>query len=573
MKFLRTAVLAVTTALLLASCARTDHAAPENPLLAFVGADTPYLFANLQPLPAEVVDVYLERVGPTLGLAQALLDDIDFEVAAGAEGNEGARLAAAVFEELDGKFNRAGIESLGFSLRSHQAVYGMGVFPVVRLGLGDPDALRAAIARVEAAAGMAFPTETLADTTYWRIAGSGIGLYLAILDQHAALGVFPTAAETEFLPVFLGLQPPAAAADWNRELARIDQAQGFTGHGSGFLDLQRLTEELLDAGSTTSIQLERAGLAQPQLADLDEICKQEYRALAAKAPRMLAGTTELATDAVGIRYLLALDQTLAGELTTLVAEVPVASDSERLLLSAALGIRMGRLHEMLRQKLTARSENPFRCPHLADLNTQAAQLLAQLDRPLPPFVGNLFGFRLEVQDLDLRQPGPENATGMFSLEVDKPQMLTGMAEMFVPGFDGLGLEPGGEPVEVPQELASISMDGLHLYAAMSDRAIGLALGEGQREGLAEFMAAEADNDGTFLSVSYDMGRYLELQQHMQQRYFDPGREGSDADAELEQLQDAVASLQESYRAWLGRTRMDVSFTPAGIEIDTRMTFR
>ena len=59
----------------------------------------------------------------------------------------GVQLMHAVLTEMDGKLNRPGLESMGFDLQSDKVIYGMGAFPVIRLGLSDAAALRATILR------------------------------------------------------------------------------------------------------------------------------------------------------------------------------------------------------------------------------------------------------------------------------------------------------------------------------------------------------------------------------------------------------------------------------------------
>ena len=77
-----------------------------------------------------------------------------------------------------------------------------------------------------------------------------------------------------------------------------------------------------------------------------------------------------------------------------------------------------------------------------------------------------------MDEVDFADFSPEKARGMISLEVEKPQMLIGMAQMFVPGMENLELEPGGDPIEVPQELLSFSAEGISVFAAMSNDSIG-----------------------------------------------------------------------------------------------------
>ncbi len=75
----------------------------------------------------------------------------------------------AVLDELDGTLSTESLEKLGISLQSHHAVYANGVFPVIRLGLGDEQELRDAIARIEAKMGYEIPVQNLNGSAYWRV--------------------------------------------------------------------------------------------------------------------------------------------------------------------------------------------------------------------------------------------------------------------------------------------------------------------------------------------------------------------------------------------------------------------
>src|SRR5680860_625267 len=79
--------------------------------------------------------------------------------------------------------------------QSHHVMYGMGVFPVIRVELTDASALREAIQRVEAKMGISMPRNDFNGKTYWRISDDDnqkVGIYVAILDQQLAISVFPT---------------------------------------------------------------------------------------------------------------------------------------------------------------------------------------------------------------------------------------------------------------------------------------------------------------------------------------------------------------------------------------------
>ena len=579
MKFLRIPALVAITALVFSGCNREGGSASQtagNPLLAHVPADTAYVFANIEPTPSDVLDSFMLRMAPSLLTLQTLLDDFTLEVNSDdAEENTEARLLSAILAELDGNLNREGLEKWGLSMESHKVIYAMGLFPVVRIALTDPDALRAAIGRIETESGLTFSNEQSGGTDYWKISdhggdghgGDNGGIYIAILDDHVAFSAFPTVAEGEWLPAFLGQSLPAESIASNNALGQLNKDKGYENYGSGYLDLQRVADELLNKDSQTANLINSMGHYNPE--EFGEVCLAEARALVAKAPRMVAGMTELTPNTIGISYQLEMESTLAGKLMELVADVPVADDNPDKLFTASLGLEMGRLRNFLLEQANAVAAVPFECEKLAHLNQQATMALEKLNQPMPPFINNLKGFRVSMDEVDFADFSPEKARGMISLEVEKPQMLVGMAQMFVPGMENLELEPGGDPIEVPQELLSFSAEGISVFAAMSNDSIGIATGENRMEDLAAFMEADDDNGNVFFSFEYDMSASLDFQQKMQEAY-SSGDAGSDEGQDFNEL---MNNIQESYMQWLGRSRMEMSFTEDGLQIDSKMTFK
>lgn len=570
MNLIRLTAALACTALVAISCSRQDDTAASaaNPLLGFVPSDTPYVFANLEPVPAETVDAWLIRMEPFLVQAQAHLAEFRVDLDSGhAEIDESfADVARAVMNELDGKLNRAGLESMGLSLESMHAIYGNGLFPVARFGLKDAQALRDTIARIEAASGQSIPEYQFGGTSYWKISDDeeAIAGYIAILSDHVAFSAAPTAAEAEFLPVLLGQDLPANSLADSGALAELNRDKGFLPYGSGYMNLAIAAEELLDGSSRTAIYL--SALGEYDATTIDPSCAAEARLVTSYVPRMAVGTTELTPDSMGMAYHMDLKKPLAAELVDLVADVPTASDSSQYLIAAALGLRVGALREMLLEKANAMTAQPFQCPQLQDLNQQVQQLAVQMNQPMPPFIGNLKGFRAVMEEIDPANLEPENVRGMFSLEVESPQMLIGMASMFVPGFEELDIQPGGDPVLIPEELMSVVTPEFEVYAVMTNDAIGLSLGKGQRLGLADFMELEEDNDGIFLSMEYDMAAMAAMERESD---YDHG----EVRAEKVHMRESHRELAEAYKAMLGRSRVEFIFTDDGLVIDSHMSFK
>jgi len=569
MKFVRTLTLLAGIGLLFTACSKEadDVVVIEentNPLLAYVPADTAYVYATLEAIPAEITSAYAQRFQPVLDVMSGKINQFQVDYAAGDfEGQEHAKFAKAVLNELGGELNAENLEKLGISMQAQQTIYAMGVFPVIRIELSDSQALRAAIDRIGVEMGYEIPEKNLNGTNYWSISETGetVGAYIAILDGQLAFSMFPVSAEDSMLPALLGHEMPKESLASNNALAIMNSQKSYTAYGSGFVDLQKLANELLDPASVTNVHLGPYMDFDP--ARLDAACVTEIKEITSRTPRMTVGITELNANAINMRYELELESTLAGGLLGLVSDVPLAEESDRLL-SASLALKVGKLRSFLLEKANAVVASPYQCKELQHVNRHAEEMVAQLNIPMPPMVNNLLGLRVRMDDLDPHGDIPKGE-GVLALHVDKPEMFVGMASMMVPGFDTLDLANQSKPVRIPSEM--LPVQDIELYALMSDQALGFSIGEQYAAELVTFLAVEPQNNGTFFSVSYDMVRQMELQAALSKKMdFHMDHHGSAADEFLQ-------AFRNSYGAMLGRSRMDMRLTASGLRIDSKLSFK
>jgi len=528
-----------------------------------VPADTPFVFANLKTTPPAVMDAWLKRLEPLAEVGEQSLADLrgELENVQDPAEQQGIDLFLAISDELTGKLNREGLESMGLSLESNSAIYGNGLFPVLRVGLKDASALRATVERIQAKSGVTAEERQFNGNSYWRLGEEPVAVYVAILADHVAIGVAPPGDEADFLPAFLGQALPAHSLGAAGTLSTMNKAEGYGAFGSGFVDLTRVADELLDPASFTATRLNTAfGYDATQTSP---VCASEYRAIIAHAPRASAGVTELTGNSWGMRYRVRIEENLADQLVRLVAEIPKASTAGDAVFSLSLGIEVGRLRELLLEKFTAAAAAPFECPRLARLNQGIQAAAERLNQPMPPFIGNFRGVRVELNDFDFKDFDPAKSTGLLAIEVENPEILTGMASMFVPGMEDLDLHPGGEPVQVPQELLSMVTSDFQVRAMMTSDALGVSLGKDESGKLLPFMQQESSDDGTFLSMEYDLAALAEAQKTFE----DP-----EASPEAEAWRAHHEALVEAYKSMMGRTRMEFRFTGDGLVVDSRSTF-
>jgi hypothetical protein len=571
MKFARTFALIASTALLLAACSKDSDEATvvavkenTNPLLAYVPADTAYVFAALEPSPKEITDVYVSRFQPVLDVISKQVAQFKTDYASGNyEDNQMAKLATAVLDELGGSLSAESLGKLGITMQAHHAFYAMGVFPVIRIELTDAQELRSAIGRIEAKMAFEITVRELNGTNYWRVSEDGmpVGAYIAILDQQLAISAFPVSAEDSLLAAFLGQDMPTESIASTNALAIMNSQKGYTNYGSGFLDIKKIADEMLNPVSETHSFLGPEIDFDP--ASLDAVCVSEFKAMVTRAPRMTAGTTKLTANEIGIRYELEIEKTLASGLAALVSDTPVAVDGDYLL-SGSLAVQVGKLRNFVLEKANAIVASPYQCAELQELNLNAQELVTQLNIPMPPMVNNLMGARVRLDELNLDGEIP-TGNGLVAVHVDKPEMFVGMASMMVPGFEELDLANQTEPVRIPPEI--LPVEGFDVFAMMSDKAIGASVGEQHSKDLAGFMVAKPQDNGTFFSVSYDIAKQMEIQMAMAETM------GAHMDDDTSPADELSEAIRESYTAMLGRSRVDMRFTADGLVVDSNISFK
>lgn len=589
-QLLHPAVLAAFLSLALTSCGKDDSVATtDNALLTYVPEDTPYLAGNLEPIPEDVIDAFFRRAQPVLDAMQEAMAGTSVKLSgSAARENPEVAIVGALLDELDGKLNRQGIESMGFTMKANQAVYGLGAFPVIRLSLGSAQALRDTIGRIEASSGIDFPELEYQGQSYWRLAGgraqadddAPAGLYIAIIERvggaHLALGLFPPSAEAELLPAFLGQDRPASNTAAMR-LAGINRTYGYAPYGTAVVDFQRLFEQFVNPASVLNRTLKARGV--DPAARLGEACQREIGELIARAPRMVAGTTELTTTAMAGQYRLELANDLASELADLVADVPPAPATSQRVMEFALGIRIGAARDFLIRKATELSQETFECEALKGIRQQASEALVKLEYPLPPLVNNFLGVRASISELPENESDLGGFKGTAALHVDKPEMFLGMAKMFLPQLEDFQLTSGGPPVLLPESL--MPMPGITAYAAMSDSALGIALGQGEESRLPDYLDAKSTGDGSFFSINYDMAAYMNRIDAFADDWKGAGvsddiimgGEFEHAVDDSEQAQVIVEAIEEAVKGMAGRSQMSLRFDEHGFAIDSRLEFK
>ncbi len=473
----------------------------------FIPADTPYVIAGLKPMPAPVATKMFDAMDPLFAQMQA---ELKKELAnMGEAATEQDKLGKAILEELDGKLNAKGLESLGISTTPTFALYGIGLMPVIRVELKDPKALEAAIGRVETKAGVKAPKLKTGELEYYGHAEDGLRMVIAIQGNELVFAMTPDSMAETTVPMILGAKKPEKSIKDSGALTDLAKANGYAGYGLGYVDNMLITETLLGDGKGLNAQvLVEMNKSGANIGTVDDACKAEIKGLAGIAPRFVFGSKEITDKLWVTHFLVEMRDDVAKDLAGLAAPVPGLGADNTALLSFGFGIDVAKAIDFAKKKVAAIKGAPYKCAMLQDLNQGATEMEMGLNQPLPPFVTQIKGLFVNVKSADTSTMPPKDIKATAVLAADKPAELFAMAKGMVPPMAAINLTADGKPVALPAAELGIPPFVQAPHAAMTEAGIAVSVGAGEEKNLGAALSAKGATPAPLLSFGYDVGEFM-----------------------------------------------------------------
>jgi len=492
--------LAVACAVLgLAACGKkADTSDP----LAFIPADTPYVVANVEPLPEATVQVFAAQMKVFWPVMFEQFAPVVTELEKDPKHADAARVVRALYDELAPRDTPDKLAEIGLGMKVRSAFYGVGLIPVLRVELADADAFRAAVARVEAKSGAKLGTGRIGDQDLWIVGAEDVQGLIAIQGRHLVATLAPTSADEALKRRLLGLDRPESSLAASGELAALNSAEGYLPYGSGWVDLRRVVA-LIDRDPGYQAFAKLATETPPAL---DATCRAEAEAIVAHMPRASFGYTALDAGHMTMRSLLELDPALAQSVQALAVPPPGSASTASGLLDLSLSVPVLKLKDFVEKQADAIIAAPYRCEALAFLNGGATDLKAKIGQTVPPPLSDLTGLRISLDRFGWTADKPDFAAKLLVASGD-PATLVSMAQLAVPALRDVQIRPDGTPVDLalPPEAAGFVE---FAQAAMVPQALGIAFGTGSAGGdLGSWIAEPAATDAQLLSFRYSARLY------------------------------------------------------------------
>jgi len=469
-------------------------AAPAHPtspwsapsFFADIPADTPYVLASIDPMSDALRDRLYNSIGDSMAKTLANTDKL-----VKAEDEPWKRAIAAITESLRGTDLKKWNETLGFAANARIAIYGLGLYPVIRWELADAGKLRAVFAKAAAAAGAGVTNASLRGVAYWKItAGDTHTWVVAVLDHELVVSVAPTAQLDAMLPMILALEHPAHTLADTTDVPDALKKYGFTRFMYGAVDVGRV------AGAFTALPGSPVASAE---------CKSDLGRLASYTPRIVSGYRHLDADGFAFGIVVETSPGIAEALAKVRTQLPMLPREHSPIFEASAGIDIDALVDAVRGAVHQLRNQPFHCAPLAQVSDGLDTIAQKLDEPLPPELAGLRGGDFVIDDFTIDPPGGRG--GIVALGGQVGQAIKKLFDL-VPGLGGITIPNDGIPVELPIGMLGIkNLD--EAYIAVHDGVAALAIGAHSKDRVAKALSEPPDPHSPMMGFTWDVAKTLE----------------------------------------------------------------
>jgi len=595
-------LLVLLTSLLMVSCSddktsatteavKSESIKSESPhaILSYIPADTSVLMVgglSNDQYPEKYIETmegYMGGIGAYLkvafedGFKQGFKQETDKAQDDGSEAEiPEADKDKEILDFFEKWFVDGGLENFGIKFNEFQfALYMVDLFPVVRVTLSSESKVNQMIEELKTDHQMPVETSEMNGMMVHKIQTGKATIILALDAEQMVLSFSPSVLVDQLIDDLLGFKKPAVSLAQDRSLIdNIKSKYGFKYDDLMLIDIQSIADYFIYPAKHDSALLDFLQIEDNMLS---EVCKTEISTMIAQAPRMIVGSGDITDDLINSSFIWEIDQELATDLSTISGRIPHGNANAAL--SFGMSIDLLNLKEVLNKYIAKRIETPYECEHFAKFNDKLTGLQAQLNQPIPPFVGSFKGFNVTLDTFEIdatllsgSNPDPKeflkDLKVQVYLAVDETKGLLAMAQMMAPQLSEIEINTDGSVIsladKIPVSGTNIPVDISTLYAAISENTIGFSLGHENGGTLGESVNQPGNNNLFKFYVEADA--YIE----MMNKFFDV----MSATVQVDKLKQQLETQRELTLGMIFWKTQDatLNFTDKGFEMNMDITY-
>ena len=468
--------------------AATHVAAATDSLFSYVPEETIYFYANSKPLPTDFYDEQVRQAEQVLAIAIHQMETAKKTAA----DNKKGKGSAAVASKADLGSSRAGkfiqelmlevlqnaesnkLANIGFSRDLRSMIYGIGLTPVIRVEIDNPDAVMAMLKRVEQRAGFKLKFNNCDGLNCLVVADDKgqVGVALVIHNDHLAASLFQSANRDKVLQHLTGKNKPEksySAAQFRQFVA----SNHYSGYGEGFFKLQQGVENLQNIATAV---LKQKG----EGSDIEQVqkCFQVAKAVVAHTPEIVMGVKSIQGRTINMEVVLKTTPEVSKSLMAIPAPLKTLEVSADPMVDFGFSADVPKLRDSLLSFMAFLGNTGEKAGCKAIRKKAMDQASMGIAMAMGMGITQVKTLYAAIDELKLGKKGqPENVSARFSLVADDPMGLVRMLSMFAPPLASIQVPDDGTSVPLPDGLlpagvpaVNLTLKGKDLDIVMGDKA-------------------------------------------------------------------------------------------------------
>lgn len=478
------------------------------PSFRYIPSDTPYLYASVNPPSSRTPDALQELWQHALTTFKAYLAKADSSSPPGATPGPtpGTQALLALIDEIVNDKARSWKAHLGLSEDLHYVVYGLSVWPVIRMDVADRSRLTAILERTWRAAHQQVQPISDGKATYWMFPDREETSIVIVTDRELVASTLPSALTQQALPYLLGTKLPPTSLAQAPSTPAVVRLLHTTKDNLGYVDLQQIANIVL--GRSTGLNATLRGTASIEHdAELTPACVTDLDRLVALAPRVLWGVSRFDGHGVTGRLLVEVPRALRSALRALRTSFGGINLAEVRQAMFAMGgaVDVDGLIQWVRERASAVRASPFQCPQLAPINDAIATVDDALGVSWPEMLHGLRGGVFALSDFSM---SPLRCEAFALLDGNNLGKLAALVSA-LPGRPFGTLSTDGKPVALPLPAAGIPLQTTG-HVALTDTRAAVALGADSEAKSEQLLHTSASATPPLLFFRFDLPRFQAL---------------------------------------------------------------
>ena len=496
-----------------------QSSSPAYNVLDYVPADTPIFSGQLEPFPLkDYLSSAPVMAAPT---EQQLLDDLY------AQNNPKLDFFLNIFTTYQENLQDPEllIKTFGFPEQLRGYFYTLGLLPVLKVEIENPQAVWDLLDKNELETGVNHRTGTLQSLTYRAYPltdeddPANVELIIAIDKGLLTITLNSAYSEQTLLATALGLTKAENSLAASGQIEEIIKAHNFKQASVGFINHIELLKGFTTingnqlAAQITTLEKQHHQES-PFAAIRNAQCESEFAGIADNWPRTVFGYTELAVSAKQSTIAVATiveskNQKILNALKSIRGFIPeYVADLEHNVLAMGLGLDINQLAGSLNDILYELQTPGYSCRPLAELQTKinhSGGAIAMLAMGTG-MANGVKGVSVAVLDYAISQlnnkPVLESLDGLFALSADNPQQIFNTVKMFSPQLQHIQLADNGEAIDLSAVFPTPAEFNLAPKLAIKGKHLLLYSGEKGKQA-ADTLSFEQLNKNGIFNLSFD----------------------------------------------------------------------